>query len=545
MTKTQKVIAPSPRTRAGGALSGSSRTGRLPHELLEEHVRRLSLFSATLAGLWTYGLLMDTTVIPFLALGTNARVSVTVEMIWIAISAAMFFYVRWAPHDVAVKLNVGLGFMVANAVGVALLNSVANPVIRTSGIDVSWNTVLILVFSMISPGAPRPMLVASLLAASMDPLAVWLAHLRGVAVSSPIVTVVHYLPNYVCAFVALVPSHAMLRMGKRLREAQDLGSYRLIELLGQGGMGDVWRAEHRLLARSAAIKLVRPELLGAASAEEARLTLRRFELEAKATAALSSPHTIGVFDFGVTDEGTFYYVMELLTGRNLESLVRDFGPMPADRVLFLLRQVCHSLADAHARGMVHRDIKPANIYACRMGLEYDFVKLLDFGLVKVRTRDARGQSLMTLERRTTGTPAYMAPEIALGEADVDRRADVYACGCVAYYLLTGQLVFEADTPMKMLMQHVNAEPVPPSQRTELPIPRELDQLVLACLQKDPRNRPQHAEELLQLAQSCTTCRTWDQEAARRWWLTHLPDLTGPLTLTTDRPSDVPPAAAVC
>jgi serine/threonine-protein kinase len=457
----------------------------------------------------------------------------------------MFFYVRWAPHDVAVKLNVGLGFMVANAVGVALLNSVANPVIRTSGIDVSWNTVLILVFSMISPGAPRPMLVASLLAASMDPLAVWLAHLRGVPVSSPIVTVVHYLPNYVCAFVALVPSHAMLRMGKRLREAQDLGSYRLIELLGQGGMGDVWRAEHRLLARSAAIKLVRPELLGAASAEEARLTLRRFELEAKATAALSSPHTIGVFDFGVTDEGTFYYVMELLTGRNLESLVRDFGPMPADRVLFLLRQVCHSLADAHARGMVHRDIKPANIYACRMGLEYDFVKLLDFGLVKVRTRDARGQSLMTLERRTTGTPAYMAPEIALGEADVDRRADVYACGCVAYYLLTGQLVFEADTPMKMLMQHVNAEPVPPSQRTELPIPRELDQLVLACLQKDPRNRPQHAEELLQLAQSCTTCRTWDQEAARRWWLTHLPDLTGPLTLTTDRPSDVPPAAAVC
>jgi serine/threonine-protein kinase len=372
----------------------------------------------------------------------------------------------------------------------------------------------------------------------MDPLAVWLRYQTGGEVPTLLNTFVMYLPNYTCAIVATLPSHVFQRLGRRLREAQDLGSYRLVELLGHGGMGEVWRAEHRLLARNAAVKLVRPEVLGAGSEAEARMILRRFEREARATAALSSPHTIQVFDFGMTDEGTFYYVMELLAGRDLEFVVRTFGPMPANRAIFLLRQVCHSLADAHARGLVHRDIKPANIYLCRMGLEYDFVKVLDFGLVKVNYPGSLQQTLVTMDHKTTGTPAYMAPEIILGEAEVDRRADVYALGCVAYYLLTGQLVFEAETPMKMLLQHVQAAPVPPSQRTELPIPRELDDLVLACLEKDPRSRPQNAEELFRLACACRSCNGWTDESAKRWWETHLPELTGPLTIG-DAQADVP------
>jgi serine/threonine-protein kinase len=280
---------------------------------------------------------------------------------------------------------------------------------------------------------------------------------------------------------------------------------------------------------------VRPEVLGAGSDAEARLILRRFEREARATAGLSSPHTIQVYDFGITEEGTFYYVMELLSGRDLESLVREFGPAPANRAMFLLRQVCHSLADAHARGLVHRDIKPANIYVCRMGLEYDFVKVLDFGLVKFKSRNPMNQTLVTVDHKTTGTPAYMAPEIILGDADVDRRADVYALGCVAYFLLTGQLVFEADSPMKMLLQHVQAPPVPPSQRTELPIPKELDDLVLACLAKNPDDRPQNAEELFRLACGCISCEDWGDDAARSWWHTHLPEFTGPLSV--DDPPD--------
>jgi serine/threonine-protein kinase len=363
----------------------------------------------------------------------------------------------------------------------------------------------------------------------------WLVSLSGAPTPTAAETLVLYLPNYACAAVAIVPSRFIQRLGRRLRQAQELGSYQLVELLGHGGMGEVWRARHRLLARSAAVKLVRPEVLGAGSGADTRVVLRRFEREAQATSALSSPHTIQVYDYGMTEQGTFYYVMELLAGRDMESLVREFGPLSADRAVYLLRQACHSLADAHARGLVHRDVKPANIYVCRMGLEYDFVKVLDFGLVKVRRPGAQHVTLQTIDH-TTGTPAYMAPEIILGEADVDRRADVYALGCVAYYLLTGQLVFEADTPMKMLLRHVQDAPVPPSQRTELPVPKDLDELILACLQKDPAKRPQDAQELFQMACGCATATSWSQQHARQWWESHLPEFSGPLALDVDEKS---------
>jgi serine/threonine-protein kinase len=443
----------------------------------------------------------------------------------------MYWYARHCTHSPHIKTDVSLAFLLLNGVGVAILNTWLVPPSILPTVHLSWITVGILIFAMIAPASPRKMLVAALVTASMDPLALWIAYLLGEPVTSLPHAVILSLPNYACAVVAVLPSHVLYKLGNRLREAQELGNYQLVELLGHGGMGEVWRARHQLLARHAAIKLVRPEVLGARNETDARIVLRRFEREAKATAALSSPHTIQVFDFGMTREGTFYYVMELLVGRDLEGLVREFGPVPADRAIFLLRQVCHSLADAHARGMVHRDIKPANIYVCRMGLEYDFVKVLDFGLVKVREREVFGDTLVTLDQTTTGTPAYMAPETIVGEAEVDRRADVYALGCVAYFLLTGQLVFDADTPMKMLMQHVNAKPVPPSQRTELSIPRELDELVLACLEKDPAGRPQNAEELFRMAIGVHTCGAWSQASAREWWQRHLPDLTRPLTLS--------------
>jgi serine/threonine-protein kinase len=409
---------------------------------------------------------------------------------------------------------------------------VAPPPLKAEMIQVSWIVILLLVFSMVAPVSPGRMFGTALVVASLDPLGVWLAHLRGVPVPSPFQTFVIFWPNYAAAVLSVIPSRFLRHLGHKLNKARELGSYELVNLLGHGGMGEVWEAKHRLLARRAAVKLVRPELLGAGSDAEAKLVLKRFEREAQATAALNSPHTIQVFDFGSTDDGAFYYVMELLMGRDLESMVREFGPIPAARAGFLLRQVCHSLADAHARGLVHRDIKPANIYVCRMGLEYDFVKVLDFGLVKLSSKASVDmiQTLVTADQRTTGTPAYMAPEIILGEANVDRRADVYALGCVAYYALTGQLVFEADTPMKMLLHHVQAEPIPPSQRTELPIPDELDELVLSCLQKDPNKRPQNAEVLLNMAIGCKTGDCWNQDLARGWWSKHLPDLTMPLSL---------------
>jgi serine/threonine-protein kinase len=538
MRANNRVARRAPTPAPAGRTTGRT-TGRLPETFVAEQVERLALFAAVACGLWTFGLFMD---LVFLRVAASSFVPspvvTAIELAGIAAGAAMFAYVRYSGRDAEAKANAGIGFMLLNAFGVAVLNAWTFLPQEVPAMHVSWNAVTILVFSMIASASPRRLLVASLAAASMDPLAIWLRHLTGAVTPSPLEAIVLYLPTYACAVVATLPAHVFHRLGKRLREAQELGSYELIERLGEGGMGEVWRARHRLLARSAAIKLVRPEVLGASNENEARMILRRFEREAQATAALSSPHTIRVFDFGLTDEGSFYYVMELLAGRDLESLVREFGPLPAGRAVYLLRQVCHSLADAHARGLVHRDIKPANIYACRMGLEYDFIKVLDFGLVKVSDRSTIQQTRMTAAMGTTGTPAYMAPEIILGEADVDRRADVYAVGCVAYFLLTGQLVFEADTPMKMLMQHVQARPVPPSHRTELKIPRELDDLVLACLEKDPEKRPQDAEVLFRMACGCRNSETWDQAAAQAWWGTHLPEFSGRLTLgdAIDRPA---------
>jgi serine/threonine protein kinase len=527
-----KRVAPCAATPPPGSRDTVGTSGRLPDDLLLEQVRRLTLFCGVAGALWTFALAMDILVAPTTINRANppTAAGVLVEGAEIVISALMVAYLRFSSRSSAAKTDVGLAYMLVNAAGIAILNNLIGSPTVTLVMQVSWIAVLILVFSMISPAPPKKTLAVSLAAASMDPAAAWLGHLQGANNWSVLHTLLLFLPNYVLALVVMVPARLYYRIGRRLREAQELGSYQLVELLGHGGMGEVWRAHHRLLARNAAVKLVRPEILGASTETEARLTLRRFEREARATAALSSPHTIQVFDFGLTDDGTFYYVMELLTGRDLESLVREFGPLPADRVTFLLRQACHSLADAHARGLVHRDIKPANIYVCRMGLDYDFVKVLDFGLVKLNRRGAAQQTLLTMDHKTTGTPAYMAPEVILGDVTVDRRADVYALGCVAYYLLTGQLVFEADTPMKMLLHHVQTKPIPPSQRSELPIPRELDDLVLACLEKDPARRPQDAEEVLRLAYSCKTCESWSEAHARAWWQTHLPDLTGPLAI---------------
>jgi serine/threonine-protein kinase len=524
-------------TAAAGSTTGKT-TGRLPIELVSEQVRRLAIFSAVLGALWTYGLLVDLVIVPLFVptLQMNHGAAMPIEIGAILLSAVAWIYMRFSPHPPETKSTVGLGYMIANAAAIAMLNRVMVPsTAAVPGIQLSWITNLILVHSMIAPTTTRRMLGASLVAASMDPLVVWFEHLRGQPTPTFVETMLLFLPNYTAAFIAVIPGKILHHISRRLKEAQEMGSYQLIELLGHGGMGEVWRARHRLLARNAAIKIVRPEMLGAGSAADGQTILRRFEREAQATAALSSPHTIRVFDYGMTDEGTFYYVMELLTGRDLETLVKEFGPLPANRAVFMLQQVCHSLADAHARGLVHRDIKPANIFTCRLGLEYDYVKVLDFGLVKFSNR-ALGQTLMTLDHTTTGTPAYMAPEIILGETNVDRRADVYAVGCVAYYLLTGQLVFEGDTAMKMMLQHVQAEPMPPSQRTELPIPRELDEMVMACLQKDPDKRPQNADELFQIMNR-QACEGWNHRTAKGWWELHLPDMTGPL-IVGETESDV-------
>jgi serine/threonine-protein kinase len=334
-------------------------------------------------------------------------------------------------------------------------------------------------------------------------------------------------PYVLVVIMAYVAARVVYALGTEVGRARELGSYRLVERLGQGGMGEVWRAKHSMLARPAAIKLIRPSLLAGGIPAVSDDMQRRFEREAQAIARLRSPHTVNLFDFGVAPDGAFYYVMELLEGLDADSLVRRHGPIPADRTIYLLRQVCHSLSEAESCGLVHRDIKPANIFLCRYGEEYDFVKVLDFGLAKAAHDGVDTGMTLTRDVVVRGTPAFIAPEQALGAAAIDGRADIYATGCVAYWLLTGRLVFTADTPMGLLLHHAKTAPTPPSALTELPIPTRLEQLVMSCLAKDPADRPQSARELSRRLGELDGSNDWTQERARAWWGIHQPASAGP------------------
>ncbi|HEU4693919.1 MAG TPA: protein kinase [Vicinamibacterales bacterium] len=320
----------------------------------------------------------------------------------------------------------------------------------------------------------------------------------------------------------LVSKSTLLEVdAEQLNEALAVGSYRLVSALGSGGMGEVWLARHRFLVRPAAVKLIRPDVAPGAGREQ---LVRRFEREAHVTAALRSPHTVQLYDFGVNDTGSFYYVMEYLDGLDLHRLVKRFGPQPAERVIMLLRQACRSLAEAHERGLVHRDIKPANLFVTRLGTEHDYVKVLDFGVVKEQS--GHDATMLSNQGILQGTPAFMPPEIVLGETRIDGRADLYSLACTAYWTLTAQTVFDATTPAQMLLQQVNAQPLPPSEKSEVVIPRKLEAILMMCLQKDPAKRPGSA---LQLASQLAEVRCeapWTNERAQSWWETHAPEVVG-------------------
>jgi serine/threonine-protein kinase len=286
-------------------------------------------------------------------------------------------------------------------------------------------------------------------------------------------------------------------------------------------MGEVWRARHQLLARPCAVKLIRPELLGEKNREAAT---ERFRLEARSIARLSSPNTVRLYDFGVSETGSFYFVMELLTGMDLASLVERFGPMPPERVVYVLGQACRSLGEAHATGLLHRDIKPHNLYLCRLGLDFDVLKVLDFGLVK-SLGDETAQ--MTAEGVLTGTPSYMPPERVVGEA-ADERSDLYSLGCVAYWMLTGRPVFTGE-PMAVMIHHVRTAPRAPSKAGAHRMPERLEQIVMSCLEKTPDKRPSSAVELWQQLADVALPTPWSLEHAERWWREHLAELAGPST----------------
>lgn len=291
-------------------------------------------------------------------------------------------------------------------------------------------------------------------------------------------------------------------------EARQLGQYRLTKLIGAGGMGEVYLAEHQLMKRPCVVKLIRADKAG-----DARL-LARFQREVRATAKLSHWNTIEIFDYGSTPEGTFYYVMEYLPGMSLRELVEKSGPLPPERVIHLLRQACDALSEAHAAGLIHRDIKPGNIFAARRGGVYDVVKLLDFGLVKPIVEEQPIQ--LTTEGSITGSPLFMSPEQATGDGPLDARSDIYSLGAVGYYLLTARPPFEADKPIKVVIAHAHDKVVPPSRHSE-GVPKDLEQVILRCLEKAPADRFQDTASLARALAACQAADRWPRERAAHWW----------------------------
>lgn len=446
-------------------------------------------------------------------------------VIAIAVSLIVAVVIRSPRVPLPVVMNIGLVFEVVSSYGIAASEFLdptgLNMNVRWFGL--SWVAVWVLLFTVVVPTAPRRAVVAALASVSAVPVVIGLMLATDLTFrpTPPQFFFGLVFPYLLVVVMAYVGARVVYALGTEVSRARQLGSYRLVERLGHGGMGEVWRAKHRLLARPAAIKLVRPSLTAGARAGGSTDVLRRFEREAQATASLRSPHTVTLFDFGIADDGAFYYVMELLDGVDANTLVQRFGQVPFERAIHVVRQICHSLSEADSCGLIHRDIKPANIFLCRYGEEFDFVKVLDFGLVKALDEGAE-TAAMTREHAVHGTPGFIAPEQALGLSNLDGRVDIYTTGCVAYWLLTGQQVFTGETPMALLMHHAHTAPAPPSSRTELPIPAALDRIVMACLAKDPAQRPQSAKELSRQLGEVEGADAWTDVRAREWWATHLP-----------------------
>ncbi|MEZ4266850.1 MAG: serine/threonine-protein kinase [Myxococcota bacterium] len=514
------VAVPRPATRAlGAAASGLG----LPPELEREAADRLGRIAWVLLGLSLLVLLLSNTIPRIFELPASvvdAQLASNPSRILGSLTAlCLALVMRYGHMPVRRKLAIGQGLVLLLIFAIALEEATIPVDFKQHYRGVAAPCILILFVPLLVPARPKAALLVALAGATAIPLAYGVMALAGNPMPGLPLMLRITLPGYVCAGMAWFGASVIYRLGTDVQRARQLGSYALENRIGRGGMGEVWRARHGLLARPAAIKLIRSDEL-ATDPARAELLMRQFRREAEATAALRSPHTVELYDFGFTDDGTFYFAMELLDGCDLERLVELTGPVPPERAIHLLLGACHSLSEAHGRGLTHRDIKPANLFATRLGEDFDVLKVLDFGLVRERdVADPEHQLELGGEGQTTikGTPSTMAPEQVLGRGDIDGRADIYALGCVAYWLLTGVDVFEGQLDVQLLFAHVHAEPERLSARAKQPIPEALEQVVLDCLRKDRAERPQTARELARRLEAVPLAAEWTQARAAAWW----------------------------
>jgi eukaryotic-like serine/threonine-protein kinase len=310
--------------------------------------------------------------------------------------------------------------------------------------------------------------------------------------------------------MSTLASYTIFGLRQRVREATKLGQYTLEQKIGEGGMGIVYRARHAMLRRPTAVKLLPPERAG-------EQNLARFEREVQLTSLLTHPNTIAIYDYGRTPDGVFYYAMEYLDGIDLEELVERDGPQTPGCVVHILEQVAGALAEAHAARLIHRDIKPANVLLCERGGAPGVAKVVDFGLVKYDRPESPTNPALSTVNAIMGTPLYLSPEAIAQPAAIDARSDLYSLGALAYFLLTGQHVFDAPTVVEVCGHHLHTAPTPPSERLGRPLPADLERVVLACLEKNPERRPQTASELGSLLAALPCRDQWTPQTALEWW----------------------------
>ncbi len=406
--------------------------------------------------------------------------------------------------DVVVTLAETIALVAAGGVS-------SDPIIAVFVALLSFN-MLMLTRAIVVPSGPRRTLFIGLIAGAA---VVALAALR----TPPGMSVVVRLVPVACwsaagVAVATLASHTIFGLRREVSHAHVLGQYRLDSKIGEGGMGEVWRASHALLRRPTAVKLLPPGRMG----EDA---IRRFEREVQLTARLTHPNTVAIYDYGRTRDGIFYYAMELLEGTDLESLVSRHGPQPPGRVVHLMAQICGALAEAHDLGLVHRDVKPANVLVVPRRGEHELAKIVDFGLVK--TIETGGDPTgVTASNTITGTPLFMAPEAIRSPASVDARSDLYSLGAVAWFLLVGRPPFEGHNILDVCGKHLHSPAPRPSDALGRRIPSDVEDAVLACLEKRQEARPPCGRTLRSRLESCSSAGQWTAEQATAWWRERLP-----------------------
>ena len=374
----------------------------------------------------------------------------------------------------------------------------------------------LLVRAIMVPSSPRRTFVLGVLASVFPVITghVWYTGQTLTTIPASLQAVLTFMWCLGAVIISTLTSRVIYGLRQQVRRAWQLGQYTLLEKIGEGGMGVVYRADHAMLRRPTAVKLLQAEAAGADR-------LERFEREVRLTSRLTHPNTVAIFDYGRTPDGIFYYAMEYLEGVNLEDLVRFDGPQPAGRAVHILRQVAASLTEAHGIGLIHRDIKPANvILVAERGAAPDVAKVVDFGLVK-----ELDQSLdLTSEIRIAGTPHYFSPEAISSPENTCPQSDLYSLGCVGYYLLTGHHVFDGRTVVEVCSHHLHSQPVLPSVRLGRPVPDTLTRVLMTCLEKTPERRPASAQTLVDLLTACDEVELWTSEMARAWWNRRGPEI---------------------